>query len=118
VEKRGEGPRAHRKDNASKRSVKPEEEQQRRGTEECAGGKDASDSDGGRRPESSGRTPASAGAIPPLAQLLRGDADNETKAVAEEALEYIRRGIGAKNRAAVAAAKASADMVQDGAAGR
>jgi hypothetical protein len=56
-------------------------------------------------------TIAAAGAIPPLAQLLRSDADDATKAAASLALEAIRDGVAA-NRAAVAAAKASAAMVQ------
>jgi hypothetical protein len=54
-------------------------------------------------------TIASSGAIPPLAQLLR---NNATKDVAARALEAIRRGIAA-NRAAVAAAKASADVAHE-----
>jgi hypothetical protein len=54
-------------------------------------------------------TIASSGAIPPLAQLLKSGADDDIKLVATGALEAIRNGIAA-NRAAVAAAKASADM--------
>jgi hypothetical protein len=54
-------------------------------------------------------TIVTAGAIPLLAQLLRSGADNDTKAAASLALEAIRRGVAA-NRAAVAAAKASADV--------
>jgi hypothetical protein len=56
-------------------------------------------------------TIASAGAIPALAQLLRSDANDDTKDNAARALEFIREGV-AENRAAVAAAKASADMAQ------
>jgi hypothetical protein len=56
-------------------------------------------------------TIAAAGAVSPLAQLMRRS-DDETKYVAADALEYIRRGI-AKNRAAAAAAKASAAVVQE-----
>jgi hypothetical protein len=57
-------------------------------------------------------TIAAAGAIPPLAQLLRrSDADDRTKAAASYALEAIRHGVAA-NRAAGAAAKGSA-VVQD-----
>jgi hypothetical protein len=54
---------------------------------------------------------AAAGAIPPLAQLLRSDADDDTKMYATDALEAIRKGV-AGNRAAAGAAKASADVVQ------
>jgi hypothetical protein len=57
-------------------------------------------------------TIASAGAIPPLAQLSRSGPDDDIKLVATRALEAIRNGI-ASNRAAVAAAKASATMVQE-----
>jgi hypothetical protein len=57
-------------------------------------------------------TIAAAGAIPPLARLSRSDADDVTKAAAAGALEAIRKGI-AENRAAVAAAKASADLGQE-----
>jgi vacuolar protein 8 len=56
-------------------------------------------------------TIAAAGAIPPLAQLSRIGAEDNTKAAAAHALEAIRRGIVA-NRAAVAAARASADTAQ------
>ncbi|KAG1669985.1 hypothetical protein FOA52_016246 [Chlamydomonas sp. UWO 241] len=51
-----------------------------------------------------------AGAIPLLVQLSRSDADADTQAAAADALEAIRSGV-AKNRAAIAAAKASADIV-------
>jgi hypothetical protein len=54
-------------------------------------------------------TIAASGAIPLLAQLLRND---DTKNIAAKALQAIRRGF-AVNRAAVAAAKASAAMVQE-----
>jgi hypothetical protein len=56
-------------------------------------------------------TIATAGAIPPLAQLSRCDTDDVTKAVAADALEAIRKGVAA-NRAAAVAAKASSDVVQ------
>jgi hypothetical protein len=52
-----------------------------------------------------------AAAGPSLAQLLRSDADDATKAIATRALDATRRGI-AENRAAAAAAKASADVVR------
>jgi hypothetical protein len=56
-------------------------------------------------------TIATAGAIPPLAQLLRSGADDTTKAVAAGTLEAISKGV-AENRAAAAAAKDSADVMQ------
>jgi hypothetical protein len=56
-------------------------------------------------------TIATAGAIPPLALLSRST-DNDIKANAAGALDAIRNGIVA-NRAAAAAAKASADVVHE-----
>jgi hypothetical protein len=61
-------------------------------------------------PSENAVTIVTAGAIPLLAQSRIG-ADDDTKAAATRALETIRSGIAA-NRAAAAAAKASADMVQ------